>query len=96
MLFVEALPLARLLHHFDKHFSGLRRIRNFSKERDAGSMHAVLGFQADAKAEAIDRGHRRFRASMPANRLASRMSASLWSAFMCCMMSFLCSATGSE
>src|SRR5271165_4432779 len=54
------LPLTRLLHHLDKHFSGLRRIRNFSQESDARSMHAILGFQADVKAEAIDRGHLRF------------------------------------
>src|SRR5664280_770790 len=53
------LNLARLLYHFDNHFSGLRRIRNFSQESDARSMHAILGFQADVKAEAIDRGHRR-------------------------------------
>jgi hypothetical protein len=33
---------------------------------------------------------------MPANRFASRMSASLWSAFMCCMMSLLCSNSGSD
>ena len=30
-------------------------------------------------------------AAMPANRLASRMSASLWSAFMCSTMSLSCS-----
>jgi hypothetical protein len=52
------LLLARLLHHFDKHLSGLRKIRNFSQEGDAGSMLAILGFQGDVKAEAIDRGHR--------------------------------------
>jgi hypothetical protein len=51
--------LPRLLHHFDKDFSGLRRIRNFSQESDARSMHTILGFQVDVKAEAIDRGHRR-------------------------------------
>ena len=59
MSFIGGLLLARLLHHLDKHFSGLRRIRNFSQESDAGSMHAILGFQADVKAEAIDRGHLR-------------------------------------
>ena len=59
MSFIGGLFLARLLHHFDKHFSGLGRIRNFSQESDARSMHAILGFQADVKAEAIDRGHRR-------------------------------------
>ena len=59
MSFIRGSFLARLLHHFDKHFSGLRRIRNFSQESDAGSMHAILSFQADVKTEAIDRGHRR-------------------------------------
>ena len=56
---MAALLFARLLNHFDKNFSGLRRIRNFSQESDACSMHAILGFQAHVKAEAIDRGQRR-------------------------------------
>jgi hypothetical protein len=59
MSFIRSLPLTRLLHHFDKYFSGLGRIRNFSQESDAGSMHSILRFQADVKAEAIDRGHLR-------------------------------------
>src|SRR5271157_1891045 len=59
MSLIGGLSLARLLHHLDKHFSGLRRIRNFSQEGNAGSMHAILGFQADVKAEAIKRGHLR-------------------------------------
>ena len=49
MSLIGGLSLARLLHHLDKHFSGLRRIRNFSQEGDASSMHSILGFQAHAE-----------------------------------------------
>ena len=53
MSFIGVLLLARLLHHFDKHFSSLRRIRNFSKESDARSLHAILGFQDQMEAKTI-------------------------------------------
>ncbi len=77
MSFIGGLFLARPLDHFDKHFSALRRIRNFSREGDAGSMHSILGFQARLKLRRSTEVISAPRASMPANRLASRMSASL-------------------
>src|SRR5271157_576482 len=48
------LPLTRLLYHRDEDLSGLCRIPNFSYEGNARSLHAILGFQADVEAEAID------------------------------------------
>src|ERR1039458_907784 len=53
------LPLTCLLYHLDEHFPGLRRIANFPQKCNAGSMHTILGFQANVEAEAIDRGHLR-------------------------------------
>src|SRR5271165_4521472 len=50
------LHLARLLHHFDNHFSGLRRIAHFPQECDPSSLHAILSFQAQMESEAVDRG----------------------------------------
>ena len=44
------LPVTRLLHHLNKHFLGLRRIRNFSQEADAHSAHAIVGFQSQVEA----------------------------------------------
>ena len=54
-----ALSLTCLPYHLDEHFSGLRRILYFSQEGAARSAHAIPGFQADVKAEAIDRSHLR-------------------------------------
>ena len=51
----------RLLHHFYQDLPSLGRIAHLLQEGDAGATHALGGFQADMKAEAIDCGHRRFR-----------------------------------
>ena len=47
-------PLTRLLYHLEEHFSGLGRIPYFSQEGNAGSAYAMLSFQPQVKAEAID------------------------------------------
>jgi hypothetical protein len=54
-----AFSLTCLPYHLDEHFSGLRRLPYFSQEGDSRSMHDILNFEADVKAEAIDRGHLR-------------------------------------
>jgi hypothetical protein len=49
--------LTRLPYHLDEHFSGQGRIAYFSQEGDTRSFDAILSFQADVEAEAIDRSH---------------------------------------
>jgi hypothetical protein len=51
--------LTRLLYHLDKHFSGQGRIPYFPQEGDTHSFDAILSFEADVEAEAIDRSHGR-------------------------------------
>jgi hypothetical protein len=74
-----ALSLTRLPYHLDQDFSGLCGIAHLPQERNARPMHTILGSQANLEAEAIDRGQviSASCASIPANRLASRMSESL-------------------
>ena len=54
---VVAIPSAIL--HLDEYFSGLRRAVHFPQERDPSSLHAILGFQAQVKAQSIHRSHLR-------------------------------------
>jgi len=48
---------AGLFHHFDQDLSGFFWIAYLSQKSDAGTSHAILGFQADMKPEAIDCDH---------------------------------------
>jgi hypothetical protein len=52
---------ACLLHHFHQSFPSLSRIAYLRQECDAGTTHAIRGFQSDMKTKAIDCGHRRIR-----------------------------------
>ena len=52
---IVVLPLTRLPHHVDEHFSGLSRVTHLPKEGDARSLHAILRLQPQVKAKAIDR-----------------------------------------
>ena len=57
---IARLQLTRPLHHFYQNLSGLDRSAHFAQECNASTTHAVLGFQAHMKAEAVDRCHRSF------------------------------------
>ena len=74
---------ACILYHLYQDFSGFCRVANFSQECNASPPHPILSSQAHMKSEAVDGGHRSFLRLNARESPASRMSASLWSAFMC-------------
>ena len=57
--------MPRLCSHLHQNIPGFRCISHFPQECDSCAAHAILGFQANVKAEPVDRSHHRFLSLYP-------------------------------